>query len=231
MADSSNHDAGDTGPGADVVELSDHLNPSITFDHPMSIVPIQCGVDLRMPRAQHFRSLSPCLPDESPSVGRYASFLQPPMIDQLLQVPGPESPRKRPRSPSEKGFRDDDEGRGSRTLGDAGKKVTKSKPMASERKAEQISEELASEIAKCIDLSTGPPADIQTAIKNRVLHALNPGLSRKRSAQMACMRDEVGRRRKKRISCDQCTVTTARQCEMKYESCSCVKSEWISRDD
>ncbi|KAL8690297.1 MAG: hypothetical protein Q9224_004438 [Gallowayella concinna] len=216
LANSSNHEAGDTQPGADVGELSDYLNPSITFDPHLNILPIQCGVESHMPQAQHFRPLSPHSPDTPSNVAHNASAVQQPVASQLLQVPGAYSPGKRPQSPSWKPFRIQDEGNISHTLGDPRKRVIKSsKPLASTRKAEQISEELASEIAKCIDLSRGPPEDIQAAIKNRVLLALNPNLSRKRSAQMAQLRDENGHRGAKKIKCDQCSVTTARQCDMK----------------
>ncbi|KAL8811456.1 MAG: hypothetical protein Q9200_001776 [Gallowayella weberi] len=138
------------------------------------------------------------------------------MADQLLQVPGSHSPRSRPQSPSWKPFRMQKEGNDPGTFRDAPKKTTRSKPLASTKKALQISEELASEIAKSIDLSKGHPKDIEEFIKNRVLLALNPDSSRKRSAQMADLKDDIDRGRAKRIKCDQCPATTARQCDMKY---------------
>ncbi|KAL8733999.1 MAG: hypothetical protein Q9166_001760 [cf. Caloplaca sp. 2 TL-2023] len=213
LANSSNHNAGNTGPGADVGELTNYLNPSITFEHPMNLMPIPCGVDPHMPQAQHFRSLSPNSPEVASNVAHYAPYLQPPVTEQLLQVPGPNSPRKRPRSPSGivcQGQKPDDLG----MLAKSSKKTTKTKPLASNKKAEQISEKLASDIAKCIDLSTCQP-DFQAEIKNRVLLALNPAFSRKRSAQMASLRDDADHRKKKKIACDQCSVMTARQCDMK----------------
>ncbi|KAL8849108.1 MAG: hypothetical protein Q9221_005877 [Calogaya cf. arnoldii] len=215
MANSSNHDTGDDGPGADIGELTEYLNPSITFDHPMNMRPLQCGVDPRMQQAQHFRSLSPHSPDMPSTVAHYVPYIHPPVTDQLLQVPGPKSPRKRTLSPSRKAFSESINAIEPSNLRDWSKRTPKSKPLASTKKAEQLSEELASEIAKCIDLSRGPPEDIQAAIKNRVLLALNPGLSRKRSAQMASLKDNSGHPKKNKISCNQCSVTTARQCDMK----------------
>ncbi|KAL8755598.1 MAG: hypothetical protein Q9199_003535 [Rusavskia elegans] len=215
MANSSNHDAGDDGPGADIDELTEYLNPSITFDHPMNMMPIQCGVDPRMQQAQHFRPLSPHSPEMPSTVAHCVPYIQQPVTDQLLQVPGPKSPRRSVLSPSRKAFLEPSSVMGSRDSGVASKKQPKTKPLASTKKAEQLSEELASEITKCIDLSKGQPEDIQAAIKNRVLLALNPSLSRKRSAQMASLRDDLGQPKKKKISCNQCSVTTARQCDMK----------------
>lgn len=215
MANSSNHDAGDDGPGADIDELTEYLNPSITFDHPMNMMPIQCGVDPRMQQAQHFRPLSPHSPEMPSTVAHYVPYIQQPVTDQLLQVPGPKSPRKSALSPSRKAFLEPSNVMGSSDSGVASKRQPKTKPLASTKKAEQLSEELASEITKCIDLSKGQPEDIQAAIKNRVLLALNPSLSRKRSAQMASLRDDLGHSKKKKISCNQCSVTTARQCDMK----------------
>lgn len=216
MANSSNHDAGNTEPGAGIGELTDYLNPSITFEHPMHIMPFQCGVDTPMQQAQHFRSHSPISPGNSSNVARYVPYLQPPIASRLLQAPEHSSPHKRSLSPSRKAFAEPHNGIEPASLGASLKKTPKSKPLASIRKAEQISEELASEIAKCIDLSRGQPGDIQAAIKNRVLHALNPSLSRKRSAQMASLREEdLLHPKRKKITCNQCPVTTARQCDMK----------------
>ncbi|KAI4283203.1 MAG: hypothetical protein L6R38_002325 [Xanthoria sp. 2 TBL-2021] len=96
------------------------------------------------------------------------------------------------------------------------RKAPKTKPLASTKKAEQLSEELASEIAKYIDLSKGHPENIQAAIKSRVLLALNPSLSRKRTAQMASMKEDLIHPKRKKITCNQCSVTTARQCDIKY---------------
>ncbi|KAI4223114.1 MAG: hypothetical protein LQ349_007492, partial [Xanthoria aureola] len=215
MADSSNHDAGDDGPGADIHEMTEYLNPSITFDHPMNMMPIQCGVDPHMQPAQHFRPLSPLTPEMPSTVTHYLPYTQQPVTNQLLQVPGPKSPRKSSISSPRKAFLEPSNVIGSTNPGDAPKGAPKSKPLASTKRAEQLSEQLASEIAKCINLSQGQPEDIQAAIKDRVLLALNPSVSRKRSAQMASLRDDVGHPKKKKIPCNQCSVTTARQCDMK----------------
>ncbi|KAL8911539.1 MAG: hypothetical protein Q9171_003303 [Xanthocarpia ochracea] len=214
LANSSNHVAGDTGPGADIDELTDYLNPSITFNYPMNMMPFHCGVDPRMQQAQHFRSLSPHSPEISSLVTRYVPFSAPPVPDQLLQVPEPNSPGNRPISPSRKALPDSDNVTEPSYLGESSKKGPKSKPLASTKKAEQISEELASEIAQRIDFK-GQSENIQAAIKETVLFALNPSLSRKRTAQMASLKEDLGPHKKK-IICSQCPVTTARQCDMKY---------------
>ncbi|KAL9011286.1 MAG: hypothetical protein Q9173_003859 [Seirophora scorigena] len=91
---------------------------------------------------------------------------------------------------------------------------SKTKPMTSAKKAEAVSEELASEIAKIIDLYRGPREDIQATIKSRLLLAFNPGLSSKRSAQIAALKDDLNQNKKRRITCDQCPTTTARLCDM-----------------
>ncbi|KAL8781312.1 MAG: hypothetical protein Q9213_006061 [Squamulea squamosa] len=215
MANSSNHNAGDTEPGAGIGELTDYLNPSITFDHPMNMMPFQCGVDTRMQQAQHFRSHSPILPGISSNVARYVPYLQPPVASQLLQAPEPNTPHRRSQSPSRTAFEEPHNVVEPASLGTLSKKIPKSKPLASIKKAEQISEELASEIAKCIDPSKGQPGDIQAAIKNKVLLVLNPSLSRKRSAQVASLKEDLLHPKRKKITCNQCSVTTARQCDMK----------------
>ena len=214
MANSSDDVAGDTGPGADIDELTGYLNPSLTFDYPMNIMPFQCGVDPRMQQAQHLKSLSPHSPENPSIVARYLPFSTPPVTDQLLQVPEPNSPGNRPLSPSRKALPDPNNVTGLSYLGESSKKGPKSKPLASTKKAEQISEELASEIAQRIDFK-GQSENIQAAIKETVLFALNPSLSRKRTAQMASLKDDLGTHNKK-IKCGQCPVTTARQCDMKY---------------
>ncbi|KAL8807109.1 MAG: hypothetical protein Q9182_000942 [Xanthomendoza sp. 2 TL-2023] len=168
-----------------------------------------------MPQAQHFRPLSPHSPDTPSNVAHYASIVPQRMADQLLQVPGSHSPRKRPQSPSWKPGRIQEEGNDPSPFRDAQKKTTKSKPLASTKKALRISEELASEIAKSIDLSRGHPEDMKAIIRNRVLLALHPDCSRKRSAQMADLKDDIGHSRTKRIKCDQCPATMARQCDLK----------------
>ncbi|KAL8899904.1 MAG: hypothetical protein Q9192_001346 [Flavoplaca navasiana] len=179
MANSSNHDAGDDGPGADMDEMTEYLNPSITFDHPMTMMPIQCGVDPHMQQAQRFGSLSPHSPHAPPNMNHYMPYMQHPITDQLLQVPGPKSPSKGPLSPSQKAFIEPNNVTELIDIGHSLRQAPKTKPLASTKKADQISEELASEIAKCINLSKGSPEDIQAAIKSRVLLALNPGCSKK----------------------------------------------------
>ncbi|KAL8834460.1 MAG: hypothetical protein Q9176_007484 [Flavoplaca citrina] len=216
MANSSNHDAGDDMPGADMDEMTEYLNPSIAFDHPMTMMPTQCGVDPHMQQAQRFGSLSPHSPHVPPNMNHYMPYMQHTITDQLLQVPGPKSPSKGPLSPSQKAFIEPNKVTELTDIGHSSRQAPKTKPLASTKKADQISEELASEIAKCINLSKGRPEDIQAAIKSKVLLALNPGLSRKRSAQMASLNDGHAHSKKRKIKCENCSVTTTRECDMKY---------------
>ncbi|KAL8671475.1 MAG: hypothetical protein Q9168_004025 [Polycauliona sp. 1 TL-2023] len=210
MANSSNHDAGDDEPEADY-EMTECLSPTITFEHSMNMIPIQCGVDPHLQQAQHFGSLSPHSPQMPSDMPHYLPYIPQPDPDQLLQIPGQKkSSSKRFLSPSRRAFVEPGHVKEPRNSG----KAPKSKPLASTKIAEQLSEELACEIAKCINLNKGQPADIQADIKSKVLLALNPSLSRKRTAQMASLRDDQGYAKKKKITCNQCPVTTARQCDM-----------------
>ncbi|KAL8993686.1 MAG: hypothetical protein Q9169_006163 [Polycauliona sp. 2 TL-2023] len=217
MANGSNHDAGDDEPGGNIDdEMTDYLNPSMTFDHTMNMIPpISCGVDSYMQQAQQSRSLSPHSPQMQSTTAHFFPYIQQHNSNQFLQVPGPKNPSKRPLSPSRKAVVQPHNMNEPHNAGETSSKTPKTKPLASTKIAEKLSEELASEIAKCIDLSTGQPEDIQAAIKNRVLLALNPNLSRKRTAQMASLSNDYGHTKKKKITCNQCSVTTARQCDMK----------------
>ncbi|KAL8917037.1 MAG: hypothetical protein Q9208_008212 [Pyrenodesmia sp. 3 TL-2023] len=120
-----------------------------------------------------------------------------------------------PPSPSMKAFPQLENPEGSNVRGNLSRRNTKSKPLASAKKAEEVSEELATKIAKFIDLYRGPPKDIQATIKNQLLLTFNPGLSRKRCAQMASLNDDASSKKRRLIVCDQCPTTTARQCDMR----------------
>ncbi|KAL8946991.1 MAG: hypothetical protein Q9222_006681 [Ikaeria aurantiellina] len=220
LANGSNHDAGDISHGDNVGELADYINPSITFDHPLNMMPFQsctspASVDHRIQHAPSVRSVSPHSPETASFVNHYVPYQQNIHASQLLQIPGPKSPRKRLLSPSDATFPEQSNIKAPSTVGMTNKKPTRSKAIASNKKAEEVSEELALEITKCINLGNNPSEDIQAVIKKKVLLALNPGLSRKRSAQMAMLDHESRQSKKKRIKCGQCSVTTARECDMK----------------
>ncbi|KAI4177993.1 MAG: hypothetical protein LQ343_000077 [Gyalolechia ehrenbergii] len=123
--------------------------------------------------------------------------------------------RKRPISPSSKSFSELEPPNNVDLSKYPSKRSTKSKPLASAKRAEEVSEKLASEITKCINLYRDSPGDIQATIKNRLLLTFNPDLSRKRSAQMASLQEDISEGKRARIACDQCSATTARQCDMK----------------
>ena len=89
------------------------------------------------------------------------------------------------------------------------------KPITSTKKAEEVSEKLASEIKKCIDLSQWSPENMQAAIKDRVLLALNVDLTRKRPIRRASSEENVGKS-KKWVTCDRCSKTATTPSEMKY---------------
>lgn len=176
----------------------------------MNLMPIQYGVDPYIPQVQHYRSLSLHLPHLPSNVAQHMPYNQQHTTDQLLQVPGPNSPSKGPVSPSRKTILEPNNMTQPPNAVEWSRKAPKTKPLASTKKAEQLSEELASEIAKYIDLSKGHPENIQAAIKSRVLLTLNPSLSRKRTAQMASMKEDLIYPKRKKITCNQCSITTAR---------------------
>ncbi|KAL8712462.1 MAG: hypothetical protein Q9220_003310 [cf. Caloplaca sp. 1 TL-2023] len=220
LANGSNHDAGDTGQGDGVGELTDYINSSITFDPSLSMLPFQsctfpASVEPRTQHAPSVRSVSPHSPETASFVNRYVTYQQNVNASQLLQIPGPKSPRKRLLSPSKTNHLEQVNTIPPAIVGMTSRKPTRNKAIASNKKAEEVSEELALEITKCINLGNSPSEDIQAAIKKKVLLALNPSLSRKRSAQMASLDLEGRQSKKKRIKCNLCSVTTARECDMK----------------
>lgn len=219
LDDSSNHGAGDVGLGPDVSEIS-FINPRITYDQPLNTLSVQTfSLDNSEPQMKHTPTpspISPDLPAVSSNVARYSPSLQQPDTSHLLQVPELNTPHKRPLSPSSKSVAELENRNNTSTSKYFFKRSTKSKPMASAKKAEEVSEELASEITKCISLYQGSPGHIHATIKDRLLLTFNPVLSHKRSAQMASLKDNVPDGKKRRITCDQCSATTARECDMRY---------------
>ena len=186
LVDSSNRIAEDVGLGPDVSEMTNFINPRMTFDHPSSILPIQTCSPLSQTSSNHF-----------------------------LRVPEINIPRKRPLSPSPKALLEQNTVNDTKSPGSLLSKNIKSKPLASAKKAEEVSNALASEIAKCMALHRGSPGDIQATIKDRLLLTFNPELSRKRSAQKAFLEDDLNQGKKRRVRCDQCPATTARECDMR----------------
>lgn len=234
LDDSSNHDAGDVRLGPEISGMTNFINPRITFDSPLSTLSVPTytfdGLENQDKHTSISSPISPDLPEISTNVARYSSSLQQPDTSHLLQVPDMNSPRKRKRpiSPSSKSFSELEPPNNVDLSKYPSKRSTKSKPLASAKRAEEVSEKLASEITKCINLYRDSPGDIQATIKNRLLLTFNPDLSRKRSAQMASLQEDISEGKRARIACDQCSATTARQCDMKYIP-HCIRLGTFSR--
>lgn len=221
LDDSSNHDAGDVRLGPEMSGISHFINPRITFESPLNTLSVPTyPFDVLETQDKHTSiscPINPDLPDIASSAAGYSPSLQQPDTSHLLQVPDMMNPRKRkrPLSPSPKPLPELETQSSFDASKNSSKKSTKSKPMASAKKAEEVSERLASEITKCINLYRDSPGAIQATIKSRLLHTFNPDLSRKRSAQLASLRAGIDGVKRRRITCDQCSATTARQCDMK----------------
>ncbi|KAL8940356.1 MAG: hypothetical protein Q9211_002322 [Gyalolechia sp. 1 TL-2023] len=235
--DSSNHDAGDVRLGPEISGMTNFINPWITFDSPLSTLPVPTYTFYGLGKQDKHTSISNPTSPDGPEIGsdlaRYSPSLQQPDTRHLLQVPDMNSPRKRirPRSPSSKPFSDFEPPNNVDPFKSPSERSTKGKYLASAKKAEEVSEKLASEITKCINLSRDSPGAIQATIKNRLLLTFNPDLSRKRSAQMAALQDDNDEGKRTRIECDQCPTTTARQCEMKYQHPLQPYSKFGSKND
>ncbi|KAL8736082.1 MAG: hypothetical protein Q9181_002568 [Wetmoreana brouardii] len=202
LYNSSNHDVGDTSPGLDPSGIPDYLNPSVMFDPPQT---------------QNVRPISPNPPDVSSNVSHYAPYLQMKSnMNQFLQVPGPNASRKRSLSFPEKISAEEPNAKLRKVLGGLPRrKLKEGKPLTSAKRAEEVSDELALEIAEWIESSKGSREDIQAAIKHRVLLALNVDPLRKGVGRGATPEVDLGPRKRRKITCDQCSVTTARQCDMR----------------
>ncbi|KAL8721150.1 MAG: hypothetical protein Q9225_002108 [Loekoesia sp. 1 TL-2023] len=219
LDDSSNHGAGDVGLGPEDSEITNFINPRITYDHPLNTLSVQTysfdNSEAQMKHTPNPSPISPNLPEASSNVARYSPSLQQPDTSHLLQVPELNTPHKRPLSPSSKLGSELGNMNNTSTSKYFSKRSTKSKPMASAKKAEEVSEELASEITNCITLHRGSPGHIHATIKDRLLLTFNPVLSQKRSAQTASLKDNLHDGKRRRITCDQCSATTARECDMR----------------
>lgn len=218
---SSNHGAGDAGHGLGINDLADFFDPRKTINHSLSTTPVHSRSvfskqETRMKQTPSSGPPSPSMLETPATVATCTSYIQQSSPNSLLQVPRMHNIHSTPPSPSVKPFPQLGNPDGSNLRGSLSRRNTKSKPLASAKKAEEVSEELATKIAKFIDLYRGPPKDIQATIKNQLLLTFNPGLSRKRRAQMASLNDDSNSTKKRLIACDQCPTTTARQCDMRY---------------
>ena len=92
-------------------------------------------------------------------------------------------------------------------------------PLVTQTKAEEVSQELAADVVQ--NLTHGSLDEIEQAIKARVLSLLNSDGSRKRKAETAGIVETPDPKR--RVSCDQCSKTMVRRCDLRYVSTS-IKS-------
>ncbi|KAL9576621.1 MAG: hypothetical protein Q9212_006949 [Teloschistes hypoglaucus] len=146
---------------------------------------------------------------------RNASHLQSPKTSGLLQVP-PMNTIRKPSIPPVQITSGQLNWDRSSLPGNSSKRLpNKNKRVTSTKKAQEVSDEVALDIAKSIDFKCSEPRDIQAAIQQCVFLALNQGRSKKRPAPPTSSEDDVSRHKKRLISCDQCDVTTARRCDMK----------------
>ncbi|KAL9600861.1 MAG: hypothetical protein Q9219_002903 [cf. Caloplaca sp. 3 TL-2023] len=220
FGDSSKLSTGDVGIGTEVDGMTNYVNPRITFAHPLNTLSYQpCSTldsqEFQLKYTSNTSPVSPEMPETSANMTRYSPNLQHIDTGQLLKVPEPNNSRKGPVLPALQSSMEQRHASGICEGKNLHKKGPKSKPMASAKKAEQVSEALASEITKCINSCQGSSRDIQAAIKNRLLLTFNPELLRKRTAQTAAMDNETNQRKKRRIMCDQCSATTTRECDMR----------------
>lgn len=221
LEDSSNQGAGEASLAPDINGLGDFINPSITLDHHMNAVPTCTfssfdNSEVHTKLKQNSGSISSNSFVMPENIATCTPYIQQPGPNRLLQVPTVNNTHHRPLSPSPKRSPPLGDIECSEIAGVPPTKSIKSKPLTSAKKAEEVSEELASEIARIIDLHTGPPEKIQSTIKRQILLKFHPALSRKRSATMASLKDDQDGSKKRKITCDQCSATTARQCDMRY---------------
>ncbi|KAL8693208.1 MAG: hypothetical protein Q9218_001920 [Villophora microphyllina] len=160
------------------------------------------------------RRIGPNISSPSFDVTRNATHSQQLKTKGLLRVPPTIPPGKRSSTPSAQNISGQPSWNDTATAGSPSRRAPKRmKPLTSKEKAEEVSNEVLK-----IDFSSGQPEAIQAAIKQCVLSALNPSRSRKRPAQAGSSEDDLSRCKRRLITCDQCDVTTARRCDMKYGS-------------
>ena len=85
-------------------------------------------------------------------------------------------------------------------------------PIVTQTKAEEVSQELAADVVQ--NLTRGSLDEIEQAIKARVLSLLNSDGSRKRKVENAGITETPDPKR--RVSCDQCSKTMVRRCDLRY---------------
>ncbi|KAL8652327.1 MAG: hypothetical protein Q9210_002749 [Variospora velana] len=220
LDDSSIQGAGEACLGSNVNELSNFIKSNLTSDHPSSPVPVQTSSMLDssgpLKKHTHYSELdSPSCIGVPANSSPFTSLVQQSGPNHWLQVPQVKHSHTSPPAPSAKTSPNLGNGDMPKDPAALSRRSTKTKPLTSAKKAEAVSEQLASEIAKFINLYRGPPEEIQATIKSRLLLTFNPGLCSKRSAQMAALKDNLNQNKKRRIACDQCPTTTARQCDMR----------------
>lgn len=94
------------------------------------------------------------------------------------------------------------------------------KLFSSTKKAEELSEDLF-HIIKRFNLDDNSLNEIQSAFKCRVLQLFNPDGSRKRTHQAADLSNPTEQCKRKKVACDICQTTMARQCDLKYAWLTC----------
>ncbi|KAL8665321.1 MAG: hypothetical protein Q9202_002372 [Teloschistes flavicans] len=160
--------------------------------------------------------ITPNVPSTPLNAPRNVSHLQQVKPSELLQVPSMNATRKLPSTPGPINSSGKSNWDHSSVAGNSSKRVpNKNKRVTSAKKAQEVSDEVALDIAKKIDFTCGEPKAIQAAIQRCVFLALNQGHSRKRPAPPTSSEDDVSRCKRRLITCDQCEVTTARRCDMK----------------
>ncbi|KAL8974185.1 MAG: hypothetical protein Q9197_001584 [Variospora fuerteventurae] len=220
LDDSSIQGVGEACLGSNVNELSNFINPNLTSEHPSTPVPVQTSSILdssgSLKKHTHYSELDrPSFIGAPANSSPFPSLVQQSNPNPWLQVPQVKNSHTSPPAPSAKTSPNLGNGVMPKDPAALSRRSTKTKPLTSAKKAEAASEQLASEIAKFVNSYRGPPEEIQATIKSRLLLTFNPGLCSKRSAQMAALKDNLNQSKKRRIACDQCPTTTARQCDMR----------------
>ncbi|KAL9027266.1 MAG: hypothetical protein Q9196_004183 [Gyalolechia fulgens] len=93
---SSNHDAGDVRLGPEISGMTNFINPWITFDSPLSTLPVPTYTFYGLGKQDKHTSISNPTSPDGPEIGsdlaRYSPSLQQPDTRHLLQVPDMNSP-------------------------------------------------------------------------------------------------------------------------------------------
>ncbi|KAL8764282.1 MAG: hypothetical protein Q9194_007124 [Teloschistes cf. exilis] len=177
---SSNHEV--MSPGINPNNCPGYVDPSVMLNYP------------------NLRRISPNIPSPSMNTLRNTSHLQSPTPKPsgLLQVPRM-NPIRKPSIPLlqiTSGQLNWD--RSSVPENSSRRPPNKNKRVTSTKKAQEVSDEVALDIAKTIDFNCSEPKDIQAAIQQCVFRALNQGRSKKRPAPPTSSEDDVSRKHQKR---------------------------------